>query len=245
MAIKEKNFENSSLKKMNHRLKPARLKSFWFSAAFFLLGVNIFAAKISVGAAPLFALGLGTQIMDSQIKAEVSVAERSGFSTEMKPCGSVGVNVFARYQLPFFEKLGIQADFSYLNANGFTQKIDSVSYKYSYKSLEISPLAVYGDRFRLFSWSCFLGPNFSFPLGGLDYEFDFISDEKKSVEIKTVCTAGISAGASAGISLGKAEVFALAKYLCDFQPVVAEINSESDFMVRRCLVLGLGARYIF
>lgn len=246
MAIKGK-VKKSMLKKITvgGGMKPARLKCLLFFAAFFLLGVNIFARGIVVGAAPLFSSGLGTQIKDSQINAEVSVAERNGFSTEFKACTGLGVNVFAMYRLPFFQKMGIQADFSYLNANGFTQKIDSVSYRYSYRSLEIAPLAVYGDRLKLFTWNCFLGPNFSFPLGGLDYEFDFISDEKKSVAVKTVCSEGISAGASAGISLGKTELFALVKYLCDFQPIVVEINSESDFMVRRSLVVGLGARYIF
>lgn len=236
MAIKENKFEN---------LLPGRTKLLLVFAAFFLLNVNVFAAKIVAGAAPLFVSGLGTEIKDSQVNAEVSVAEKNGFNTEMKVCGSFGVNVFALYPLPFFEKIGIQADFSYLNANGFTQKIDSVSYKYSYKSIELAPLAVYSDRYKLFAWSCFLGPNFSFPLGSLDYEFSFVSDEKKSFGIKTVCSAGISAGATAGISLGKTDIFASARYICDFQPVVADLDSGSDFMLRRCLVLGLGARYLF
>lgn len=239
MTIKNMQIRHSTLNK----LKKNKLQ---FFCLFLILNVNLFANKISVGAAPLFSVGLGTEIKDSHIKDEVSVAEKNGFSTSVELCRSFGVTIFAAYQFSFFEKIGVQADFSYLNANGFEQKIDSVSYRYSYRTVELAPLFTYQDEHKLLGWSCFAGPNFSFPVGKIEYKFSFLEDDTDFFKIKTFCSCGITTGATIGINFKNVGIFALAKYIMDFNPIEIEYSSEtSEIMTRRILCLGLGAKYVF
>ncbi len=213
---------------------------------FSVLNFSLFANKISVGAAPLFVSGLGTEIKDSHIKDEVSVAEENGFDTSFELCNTFGVNIFAAYQFPFFEKIGVQADFSFINANGFEQKIDSVSYRYSYRTIEFAPLLTYQDEHKLLGWSCFAGPNFSFPVGKIEYKFSFIEDDTDFFKIKTFCSCGITTGATIGINFKNVGIFVLAKYTLDFKPIEIRYTSEtSEIMTRRMLALGLGAKYVF
>ncbi len=234
MQIQQKNVKNP---------KKITLMIFLFASA---LNFNLFANKISVGVAPLFVSGLGTEIKDSHLKDEVSVAEKNGFDTSVELRRTFGVNVFAAYQLPFFEKIGVQADFSFINANGFEQKIESVSYRYSYRSIELAPLVTYQDEHKLLGWSCFAGPNFSFPVGKLEYKFSFLEDDTNFFKIKTLCSCGITTGATIGINLKNIGIFALAKYTLDFLPLEIEYKNEnSEIMTRRCLSLGLGAKYVF
>lgn len=234
MQIQQKNVKN-----------PKKIELMIF-CLFSILNFSLFANKISVGAAPLFVTGLGTELKDSHIKDEVSVAEENGFDTSFELRNTFGVNFFAAYQFPFFEKIGVQADFSFINANGFEQKIDSVSYRYSYRSIELAPLLTYQDEHKLLGWSCFAGPNFSFPVGKIEYKFSFVEDDTDFFKIKTFCSCGITTGATIGINLKSVGIFALAKYTLDFKPIEIKYASEtSEIMTRRTLALGLGAKYVF
>lgn len=242
MTIKNMQIQQEAVRKSTG-IRKIGLLIFYFLS---LLNVNLFANKISFGAAPLFSVGLGTEIKDSHIKDEVSVAEENGFYTSVELCNTFGVNIFATYQFPFFEKIGIQADFSFINANGFEQKIDSAGYRYSYRTVELAPLFTYQDEHKLLGWSCFAGPNFSFPVGKIEYKFSFLEDETKSFKIKTFCSCGITTGATIGINLKNVGIFALAKYTLDFKPIEIEYAGEtSEIMTRRTLCLGLGAKYVF
>ena len=234
MQMRQKNIKN-----------PKKIKLMIF-CLFIILNFSLFANKISVGAAPLFVTGLGTEIKDSHIKDEVSVAEKNGFSTSVELCRSFGVTIFAAYQFSFFEKIGVQADFSFINANGFEQKIDSAGYRYSYRTIELAPLFTYQDEHKLLGWSCFAGPNFSFPVGKIEYKFSFLEDDTDFFKIKTFCSCGITTGATIGINFKNVGIFALAKYIMDFKPIEIEYASEtSEIMTRRTLCLGLGAKYVF
>lgn len=234
MQIQQENIKN-----------PRKIKLLIF-CLFSILNFSLFANKISVGAVPLFVTGLGTELKDSHIKDEVSVAEKNGFDTSFELRNTFGVIFFAAYQFPFFEKIGVQADFSFINANGFEQKIDSVSYRYSYRSIELAPLLTYQDEHKLLGWSCFAGPNFSFPVGKIVYRFSFVEDDTDFFKIKTFCSCGITTGATIGINLKNVGIFALAKYTLDFKPIKIKYASETaEIMTRRTLSLGLGAKYVF
>ena len=92
-------------------------------------------------------------------------AKEAGFDANFLWHYNFAVNAFFAYRLPIFPKVSFQADFSYINFNGFSVKIDSFSYCYSYKSIELAPLAKFCDSFRIVNYSLFAGPNFSFPIG--------------------------------------------------------------------------------
>ena len=215
-------------------------------AYFFVLISCTFAENIKIGLSPFLTVGIGTEYKDSQLNAEISAAKEAGFDTNFLWHCNFGVNAFFAYSLPIFPRVTFQADFSYINFNGFSVKIDSISYCYSYKSIELAPLAKFGDTLGIVNYSFFAGPNFSFPIGKMEYIFNNFSDSVHYFSIKTFSSLGAIIGSSFGMKMNNFNFFITAKYLFDFFPIVYEIeNSEEELMIRRSFLIGLGIDYSF
>ncbi len=227
-------------------IKKIDKKIAFLLAYFFVLIPCAFSKNMNIGLSSFFTAGIGTEYKDAQLNAEISAAKEAGFDANFLWHYNFAVNAFFAYRLPIFPKVSFQADFSYINFNGFSVKIDSFSYCYSYKSIELAPLAKFCDSFRIVNYSLFAGPNFSFPIGKIEYAFNNSSDSTHFFTIKTFSSLGAIIGASFGIKMNNFNFFIAARYLFDFFPLVYEIeNSEEELMIRRVFLIGLGIEYSF
>lgn len=96
------------------------------------------------------------------------------------------------------------------------------------------------------NYSFFAGPNFSFPVGKVEYLFDFMEEDSSYFNLKTFCSAGFVIGSSLEINIKDFDIFVAVKYLFDFSPIVYEIgNVEEELLIRLHFILGLGANYSF